>query len=319
MQPIPLSRRFSCRLIATTAAGLFATGIVSAQDDTAARIGTQEDIVRRSEETAETQRPGFLLSDPELGEVELVSRAPRPKTFTFSTDQNLLYTSNAFLVPEMEQDAFFWNGRLVGSVVPYATRNFTPRITFEQNFFRYDEFRVLDFDSQSLTFDMKYDFRPDDTFFANLSYTGARLYSPDDQIGEFYRYGVLNGAVTYIRPLPGVPVQFAGALGSNWRHGDPSDFDRATVYLNLGVRYAPVETVEFVAFVRPDLQWYLHDPNSSSRTDFNFSTGVSASWTPIEYFTVGLTASFTGNYSSVNRQDYNVFLPSLVLAGRASF
>ncbi|HMJ07165.1 MAG TPA: hypothetical protein VK474_12975, partial [Chthoniobacterales bacterium] len=192
-----------------------------AQDDAAARIGTQQDVVRRGEETAEGERIPFRLSDPELGEIDLVSRAPKPKTFTVSTDQTLLYTSNAFLAPDGEQDDFFWNGRLVGSYVPYATRNFTPRITFEQNFFRYGDFSRLDFDAQSLQFDMKYDFRPDDSFFANLSYTGARLYSPHGSVDEFYRYGLVNLSATRIWSLGGLPLQIAGTLGANWRHGDP--------------------------------------------------------------------------------------------------
>ncbi len=57
--------------------------------------------------------------------------------FTFFTTQTLNYTSNAFLVEDGEQDDLFWNGRVGASFVPFATRNFTPRLTFDQNWFRY--------------------------------------------------------------------------------------------------------------------------------------------------------------------------------------
>lgn len=314
--PLPAVRR-ALTLVVTL--GLFVSPALRAQDPTGAQIGTQQDVLRRGEEGTVGQRIPFRISDPELGEIELVSRVPKPKTFTFSTDQNLLYTTNAFLAPTIERDTFFWNGRLLGSVVPYSTVNFTPRITFEQNFFRYDEFRELDFDSQSLQFDMKYDFRRDDSWFANLSYTGARLCAPDGDVGEFYKYGLVNASVTHVRQLGQRPLHFAGTLGTNWRHGDPGDFDRATAYLNFVLLYSPIDTVQFAAFARPEMQFYLRDPNSDSRNDFNFNTGVSATWTPIEYFSMGVAASFIGNYSSVGRQDYDVFLPSIVLTGRASF
>jgi hypothetical protein len=167
---------------------------------------------------------------------------------------------------------------------------------------------------------MKYDFKRDDSCFANLSYTGARLYSSeDDGEGEFYKYGLLNASLTHVRPLGPRPLYLIGTLGSNWRHGDPSDFDRVTAYLNLVLLYSPMETLQFSAFVRPDIQFYLHDPESSSRNDFNFSTGATATWTPVEYVSLGATVSFTGNYSSVSAEDYDVFLPGVILSGRVSF
>ncbi|MEP6821619.1 MAG: hypothetical protein ABI946_04640 [Chthoniobacterales bacterium] len=310
-------RRALAGLLALTLLSPFAP--VGAQDDVAARIGTDQDVLRRPDEEVAGRQIPFRITDPELGEIDLVSRAPRPKTFTFSTDQNLLYTTNAFLAPDPERDTFFWNGRLAGSYVPYSTVNFTPRINFEQNFFRYDEFGVLDFDSQSLQFDMKYDFRRDDSWYANLSYTGARLYSPDDNVGEFYRYGLLAASVTNVRQLGGMPLYLSSSLGSNWRHGDPSDFDRATVYLNFILLYKPMETLQFAAFARPEMQFYLRDPNDDSRRDFNFNAGIGATWTPIEYFSMGVAGSFTGNASSAARQDYKVFLPGVVASGHVSF
>ena len=325
MQPVIFLRKRSSNIRCATlspfvlALALFLPAAAWAQDPTGAQIGTQQDIVRRGEQSTQGQRIPFRLTDPELGEIDLVSRAPRPKTFTFWTDQSLFYSTNAFLVPNGEQDDVFWNGRLVGSWVPYATRNFTPRLTFEQNFFRYSDFSRLDFDSQSLQFDMKYDFARDDSTFANLSYTGARLYSPRGSTGEFYRYGLVNASATHIWSLQGLPIQIGGTLGATWRHGDPSDFDRATAYLTLVLLYSPTDTLQCAVFVRPEGQSYIHDPVSNSRRDFNFSSGASATWTPINYFSLGVTATFTGNYSSVGAEDYDVFLPSVVATGRFSF
>ncbi|CAN5512032.1 hypothetical protein BH20VER1_BH20VER1_03490 [soil metagenome] len=296
-----------------------ATGAARAQNNVGAQIGTEQDIIRRGEARETEQRIPFRLADPELGEIDIVSRAPRPKMFTFSTDQNLLYTTNAFLLPNNEQDTFFWNGRVNASFVPYATVNFTPRLTFDQNFFRYDEFSTLDFDSSTLTLDLKYDFNRADTWFANLSYTGALLYSPDEDTGEIYRYGLLNGSISHVRQLPGLPVTGVGTLGASWRHGDPGEFDRATIYLNAVLFYSPINMLQVIAFLRPDLQFYLCDPNDSSRTDFNLSGGVGVVWTPKEYISLGATTTFTSNWSSSDPNDYDVFVPSVVLSGRVAF
>ena len=46
---------------------------------------------------------------------------------------------------------FLWNGRLDASIAPYATRDFTPRLAFEQNFFRYTRFSRLNFDHVSIS------------------------------------------------------------------------------------------------------------------------------------------------------------------------
>jgi len=178
---------------------------------------------------------------------------------------------------------------------------------------------VLDFDSSSLGVDFKFDLNRDDTWFVDLSYMGAMLFAPEEDYDEFYTYGLANLSIAHRRQLGSSPVQFGGSLGTSWRHGDPSEFDRATLYVTAGLLYSPVESVQFAAFIWPDLQFYLNDPNDSSRTDLNFNAGASATWTPTDYLTFGVTATFTNNSSSVRVEDYDVFLPSIVISARISF
>jgi len=287
--------------------------------DNAAQIATQQDVARRSFDERLQPDEEVSVADPDLGEINLVRRAPRPKMFTFSTAQSFHFTDNAFLVPENGTNALFWNGRFDASVVPYATRNFTPRLTFEQNFFRYDDVAELDFDSQSLQLDLKFDLTPDDSWFINTSYAAARLYSPREDVDEFFRYGLLSASISHFRQLWQSPVYFAGTFGSNYRHGDPSGFDRVTAFLNTAFLYSPLEHFQLTAFVRPEAQFYTNDPIDSSRHDLNVSLGFTASVTPVEYVTVGFTASFVGNYSSSDPSDYEVFSPSVVLGGRIAF
>ena len=290
----------------------------SAQDN-AAQIDTQQDVARRTFEEPVQPDTEVSAADPELGEINLVSRTPRPKMFTFFTTQSFHFTNNAFLLPEDGQNALFWNGRFGASVVPYATRNFTPRVTFEQNFFRYEDVSQLDFDSHSLQLDLKFDLTPDDSWFVNVSYAGARLYTPRGDAGEFFRYGLPSVSISHFRQLWSSPVYFAGTAGTTYRHGDPSEFDRVTAFVNASFLYSPLEHFQLTAFIRPEGQFYTNDPIDDSRRDLNVSLGVTASLTPVEYVSIGFTTSFVGNYSSSDPSDYEVFSPSIVFGGRIAF
>jgi len=283
------------------------------------RVETQQQARTRAQNTLPESEVTEEVSDPELGEINLVSRAPKPKMFTFATAQTFNYTTNAFLVRDGTQDDFFWNGRLGASFVPYATRNFTPRLIFEQNWFRYHDFGVLDFDSQSLTLDLKYDLNANDTWFVNGSYSVSRLYSPrDDSVGEFYRYGFLNASITHVIQLQTAPVTFWLTGGAYSRQGDPSSSDRVAGYFNASAIYTVNETVQLSAFTRPEVQHYTHDP-LGDRDDFNVTVGATVSWSPNQYFALAATASYVGNFSSVGVRRYDVVTPSFVVAGQVAF
>lgn len=284
------------------------------------RVETQQQVRAREQNVVVDNEEAREVADPELGDINLVSRQPRPKRFTFITTQSLNYTSNAFLVENGEQSDFFWNGRLGASFVPYATRNFTPRISFDQNWFRYGDIGALDFDSQTLALDLKYDLNRNDTWYVNGSYAASRMVAPHSSIGEFYTYGFLNGSITHLlRVGTTVPVDLAITGGAYWRHGDPSSSDRVAGYLNVAGIYNVCENVQLSAFTRPEIQHYTHDLSGSSREDFNFAVGAALSWTPREYLVVAATASYVGNWSNVSQRSYDVVTPSLLFAAHITF
>jgi hypothetical protein len=282
------------------------------------RVETQQQARAREQNLRKTEGETEQVADPELGDINLVSRQNRPKMFTFFTGQSLNYTSNAFLVRDFEESDFFWNGRVGATFVPYATRNFTPRVSFEQNWFRYSDIGRLDFDSQTLQVDMKYDLNPNDTWFVNGSYLLSRLYEPHSSVGEFYRYGFLNGSITHLLPLGSTPVALAITGGAYWRHGEPSSSDRVSGYLNVAGVYNVCEHVQISAFTRPEYQHYTHDL-LGSRDDVNLAFGAALSWTPREYLVFAATASYVANWSSIGVREYQVATPSLVFGAQITF
>ncbi len=301
--------------LAVLTLGVFLAGVSGAfaQD---VRVETQQQARMRNENALAEPEAQEAPSDPELGDINLVSRAPRPKMFTLATVQTLNYSSNAFLVRDGEQGDFFWNGRLGAAFVPYATRNFTPTLSFSQDWFRYDDFPVLDFDAQTLVLDLKYDLNRDDTWFVDGSYALARLSSPDT--GEFYRYGFLNGSITHLIQLQTAPINLWLTGGVYWRHGDPSPSDRISGYMSVSAAYNICEKVQASLFVRPEWQHYMHDP-LGSREDFNVTLGASLTWQPHPDIAVAATASYIGNYSTMGERKYNVVTPSLIFAAKIAF
>lgn len=294
-------------------------GGVSAQDPTA-QIQTQGDLATRPGPQVEINTAATAsVTDAELGDIGIVKRRPRPKMFTFSTNQSLNFTTNAFESRDDEQSAFFWNGRFDASFVPYATRDFTPRLTFEQNFFRYDHFSRLDFDSQTLRLDLRYNLTRDESWFVNGAYGVTRLESPHSSIGEFYKFGLLDLNITHVVAIGSLPIYLATTGGVYWRHGDPSDLDRVSLYGSAVALYNVRENVQLSAFAKPELRFYTDDPADDSRVDFNVTIGATASWTPIEYVTLAASVAYIGNFSSESVRGYDVFTPAVVLAARIAF
>ena len=283
------------------------------------RVETQQQARTRAQAVEQDEAAPEQVADPELGDINLVSRAPRPKMFTFFTTQTLNYTSNAFLVRDGEQSDLFWQGGIGASFVPFASRNFTPTLRFDQNWFRYHDFGVLDFDSQSLQLDLKYDLNRDDTWFVNGSYTVSRLTAPRGSIGEFYRYGFLSGSITHLIQLQAAPIAFSFSGGAYWRHGDPSLSDRVAGYVQVAAIYNITEKVQLSGYVRPEGQHYTHDLSGGSREDFNPSVGAALNWSPKEYLSVAATVSYVGNFSNVSERRYDVVTPSLFFAAHVSF
>jgi hypothetical protein len=288
-----------------------------AQQD-AARIETEQRARELNQTKTEAPPSSEEVSDPDLGEISIVSRAPRPKMFATWTGQTINFTSNAFLTRDNEEHAFFWNGRAGASYLPFATRSFTPRLIFEQNWFRYDHFSKLDFDSQSLQLDLKYDLSRDHAWFVNGSYAAARLASQHPSIGEFYRYGLANVSLTHFAQVGRTPLSLGVTGGGYSRHGDPSSSDRVSGYLNVAALFALRETLQLSAFTRPEFQHYTHDP-SGSREDFNLTVGATLSWNPREYLSFGATAAYVGNFSSVSERRYDLVTPALLFGAQFAF
>lgn len=330
--PLPFSTRpTTCASRAVACAALLLTSASNQARDEAAQIGAREQLTPTAHAEVAT-RSNFQVGHPELGEINLVQRQPKPDTFTLFTNQLFSYTNNAFLRPDDEQSSLIWNGRLAAVWVPYSTRGFTPSISFEQNFFRFDKFPGLDFDTQTITGAAKFDLTKDGRWFTTTSGSVNRLYTSRFDAGDFYKFALISESITLVRQLGKSPVYTGTTFGVNGRLGNPSTFDRYSLFLNGAALWSPKDTIQLVAFVRPEVHFFTNHNGGSDHhgdsalverantpTDFNLSAGLAVTWTPIKSFSVSANFLWTKSWSTYGPHQYNVYTPSVGLTASIAF
>lgn len=298
------------------------TATPAARAQSEARQETLANLSTEVQQQANAEGIAFRATAPELGEVGLVQRQPAPPVLTIQTTQNIFYTDNAFLLEDFKVDTWGYNGSISATFIPWAQRDWTPSLSVEQTFFRYDRVSELDFNAQSVEAALKYDLVSDDTLSLRGSYSLTRIYTSRLNAGDVYKFGVLDVRLTHFRALGerGVsPFFFSGAFGLALRNGDPSAFDRFEISLPLTVLYTPFEHVQIFAFIRPSLQFYTNDFIENDRKDFNLGAGLGASYQVASWLSVGANFVWTGNYSTAQQRDYEVATPGLSVTAKIAF
>lgn len=265
----------------------------------------------------------------DLSGLQVVKSYPIPKTLTFSTDQSVFWTDNAFLTKNFTESSFGYNGRLRLSYVPYSTRDWTPTISFEQQFIRYDRTSVLDFDGQTAQLASHYDIVKDKSWSWDASYSLQRLYTERLHAGEFYKESFFDNSINYIKMISkDHNIFFLGSYEIGWRLTDPQRYSRIDNSLLASLIYLPVPQVRIQAYLRPAIYAYTDDQEINfdtgelqerSRTDYNVSTGFNVGYSPIKQISLNANLNWTGNYSDVGFREYNAVTPGFGVSGAIGF
>ena len=283
----------------------------------AAETLQQQTGLRPAAETAGTG----TTSDSDLGEVDEVQKFPKPAMFTFSTTQQFFYTDNVFYTNDHEISSGAYLGSYSGSFVPYSTRDWTPRVTFQYNMVRYGNAAEGDFDNENLTFSNQYVFSDDRAWSWTATINLSRFTDPHVNDHEFYKEVVYDNQIAHVQQLlKDTPLFFIAAYNIAYHQANPSEFDRLDNTLSFSLAYYPIPEVSIGPFVRPSARIYFTDTQDQhGRDDFNLSEGFDVTWTPVQYVSLSADLTHSDDYSNNASQSYDNTTPGLSVTGTYKF
>jgi hypothetical protein len=300
----------------TLGLALASSSILRAQAPAAETLQQQTNL-RPEAGAATTSTSG----DADLGDIDQVQKFPKPSMFTFSTTQQFFYTDNVFYTNDHRISSGAYLGSYTGSFVPYSTRDWTPRVTFQYNMVRYGSASVGDFDNENLTFSNQYVFSDDRAWSWTATINLSRFTDPHVNDHEFYKEVVYDNQIAHVTQLmKDTPLFFIAAYDIGYHQANPSEFDRLDNTLSFSLSYYPIAEVSIGPFIRPSARTYFTDTQDQhGRDDFNLSEGFDVTWQPCQYVYLSADVTHTDDYSNNGSESYENTTPGLSVTGTYKF
>jgi len=286
--------------------------------------------------------PAEPESNADLGQLDFVQKYPKPDRFTFSSTQQFFYTDNVFFTNSNPVASTAYLGSYTGSFVPYSTRTWIPRVSFQYNMVRYGSVASGDFDNENLAFSSPYAFGKDDSWTWTPSATLSRFTAPHSNDHEFYKEALFDSQITHTQQLSKtVPLFFTAGYDLSYHLADPDQFDRLDNTLSFNLIYYPIPELSIGAYVRPSARIFLNNVKESTsaedyyyypavrvtnvyldqhdRDDFNLSEGIDVTWHFSKYASLSADFTNTDDYSNNAQFSYSQTSPGVSLTGTIGF
>ncbi|MFH1067972.1 MAG: TonB-dependent receptor [bacterium] len=275
---------------------------------------TEEDEVSEEEkkEKEKKEKEGMEYASPspgdeDLGVQMLLKRREEYKPLTLFGDASAFYTSNATLVKDNAPGDWFWVGRVGASYQPRILPNLLGEATVQQQFFRYDEFKNLDFDSMNVGGGLTYiiqEFWDIAVFgrynFNRLTYGRDTINGEEDD--EFFKNHTMTFGLQKIFPLARAHYLYIGHT-SQLAISEPSALQRNDYSLFAGYNVKLTRDIEAQAGYR----FAYFDYNFRGREDLNQTASLGATYKPIEWVSLFTSLSVGLNNSNQPANDYKVY------------
>lgn len=242
--------------------------------------------------------------DSDLGVQAILSRKEESKEFSIFANVAGYYTSNAFLTRKDPIDDRFMAADVGASYSPQFTERFSGDITFKQQFFRYDDNDVLDFDGQNVSAGLMYvieDFW-DTAAFARGTYT--RLTRANDYVdgpsgSEFYKNTSLLLGLQKTYQFSKAHYIFGGVsyeLGfTQWQENNIVNPQRDEYALFVGYQASITRYLSSLCFYRMALLDY---DKQAGRQDLNQIVSLGLTYKIADWVNLQGTGSWTFNNSN---------------------
>lgn len=281
----------------------FETGESLLRWRTATQASQEEEEEKKKEGEYAPPSPG----DDDLGVQMILKRREEYKPLTLFGDATAFYTSNATLVKDNAPGDWFWIGRVGASYQPRILPNLLGEATVQQQFFRYDEFRNLDFDSMNLGGGLTYIIQElwDIAVFGRynfnrLTYGRDTLRGEEDD--EFFRNHTATFGLQKIFPLSRAHYIYVGHT-SQIAISKPSDLQRNDYSLFAGYNVKLTRDVE----AQVGYRFAYLDYNFHGREDLNQTVNVGVTYKPVEWLSLLASLSVGLNNSNQPINDYQVY------------
>lgn len=241
--------------------------------------------------------------DEDLGVQQLLRQQIKYKAFSVFGDVAGLYTTNVALASEGAEDDFFIIGTVGGSWTPQVTEGLFVDVSANQQFYRYNEFDALDFNSTNAGVGVTYVAKDLENLISFVRYNYNILTDTEDWEEIFSEHTVQVGTV-FPWQLDRAQRVTAG-IDATFGWADPDDSQRNEYAFQTGYdarisRWFSLSLFYRVAF---------NDYTTSGRDDLNQNFSLTASFLITDWMTVRATTSAGINSSNQDVFDYDVLTP----------
>lgn len=235
--------------------------------------------------------------DDDLGLQQILSRRERYRAFTLFGDVSSFYTSNAFLTKRNTRSDAYVVGQVGAIWQPQIIGNLFGEITLRQQFFRYDEFDVLDFNALNTGTGLSYLLSDFGDILVSLRYNYQRL-SPRDSFAAFYENHSITPGAQKVFPFSRAHYAYLG-WNSQISFTDPNAPQRDEHALFIGYNANLTRSLVAQAYYR--LAYFDYANNNRDDLNHTISAGLSYNFTPW----LSLNGSVAGNFNQSNQSQFD--------------
>lgn len=245
--------------------------------------------------------PSFSAESPgddDLGQQVILKKKEVYEPFSITLGTDLTYTSNIGLSEAFEQEDWFWRSVLNVTYAPRFGNSLLGIFSISQEFFRYDKFDALDFESLTFSAGLAYHLWFLGGINASLQFDYNRL-TADDYGDEIFSNRTINLTLSRNFILSRAHYFFvASSLELGW--SDPKEASRNELSLVGGYNVRLARNFELSLVYRAG---YFHY-NEIDRNDFNQTVQLSARYHFTKWLTANANVSGIFNSSDRNGFDY---------------
>lgn len=250
--------------------------------------------------------------DGELGRQRILLRKPEQRPWKLFADTAVIYSSNAFLTHTSERGDAYAAGTVGASYNWIFEDSWNINLMARQQFFRYFEYSVLDFDHSALSARLNWvspDYMGNIVFFGRWQWnrlTAARSNPSGISFGdEFLRYHTFTVGAQKLFFLNPYNYFFVGAssqfgLTERTRGSKQTDPQKDTYSLFAGYSYIYSRSLstQIGYYLNRNVYDHIRTGNNKLRRDWNHSVSASAIWTFNDYLAAGAHLTYTWNESN---------------------